>query len=69
MTKAHVIKGIRRHARSRIGEVEYKYCHYYVRLEEGKPPANYYNKPILDKDTLLAKWMEEMRNRRVIGSL
>ncbi|XP_014279941.1 large ribosomal subunit protein uL22m [Halyomorpha halys] len=67
--KGNYIKGVRRHAKGRLGEVEYKYCHYYVRLEEGKPPANYYNKPVMDKDTLLSKWIEEMRIRKVISSL
>lgn len=67
--KGHVIKGIRRHARTRIGKVEYKYCHYFLRLEEGKPPANYYNLPSTDRDTLLSKWLESMRKRRVISSL
>lgn len=67
--KGHVVKGIRRHARLRYGEVEYKYCHYFIRLEEGQPPLNYYNKPIFDKNTLLMDWIEKMRNRRVISSL
>lgn len=67
--KGHHIKGFRRHAKSRMGEVEYKYCHYYIRLEEGQPPANYYNKPVMDKEVLLSKWIEQMRSRKVISSL
>lgn len=40
--RAEVIKGIRRHARGRMGVVEYKYTNLFIRLEEGKPPKNYY---------------------------
>lgn len=67
--KGYVIRGYRRHARMRVGKVEYKYCNYYVRLEEGKPPLNYYNKPARDRNTLLSEWMELMRNRRIVSSL
>lgn len=35
-TKGNVIKGMRRHGRQRFGIVEYFYCHYFVRLEEGE---------------------------------
>ena len=35
------IKGVRKHRAFRFGIVEYKYSTYYVRLEEGQPPANY----------------------------
>ncbi|XP_055704724.1 39S ribosomal protein L22, mitochondrial [Phlebotomus papatasi] len=66
--KAKYFKGIRRHARKRIGEVEYKHCHYFVRLEEGPPPANYYPAD-LTPEQQLDKWMDQMRKRRVTGSL
>lgn len=66
--KGKYFKGIRRHARKRIGEVEYKHCHYFVRLEEGPPPANYYPAD-LTPEQQLDKWMEQMRKRRVTGSL
>ncbi|XP_014261257.1 39S ribosomal protein L22, mitochondrial [Cimex lectularius] len=67
--KGYVIKGYRKHARGKIGMVKYKYCHYFVRLEEGKPPVNYYNKPSMDKESLLSKWLDEMRARRPVSSL
>ena len=38
------MKGMRRHARGRFGMVEYKYMHYFVRLEEGPPPKKYFDK-------------------------
>lgn len=67
-TKGIVIKGIRRHAKKRVGHVEYKYSHYFVRLEEGKPPADYYMR---DKsyEQLLNNWIESNRKRKIISSL
>ncbi|OXA45740.1 39S ribosomal protein L22, mitochondrial [Folsomia candida] len=68
-SKGYVVKGVRRHARKRFGLVEYKHCHYYVRLEEGPPPENYYlpNQP--DGPTLLQRWIEGRRQLRVAGAL
>ena len=42
--EATVVKGMRRHARGRFGMVEYKYMHYFIRLEEGPPPKKYFDK-------------------------
>lgn len=65
--KGFLAKGIRRHARSRVGRVEYKYCHYFVRLEEGKPPKH------IDKQVTpeqqLNKWLEQKRMRKIYNSL
>lgn len=66
--KGRVFKGIRRHARGRMGRVEYKHCHYFVRLEEGEPPKNYYKTPDTPEQQL-NKWLEQMRSRKVIHSL
>lgn len=63
------MKGVRRHARGRHGRVEYKHVHYFVRLEEGPPPEHYYLPHPLTPDQQLDKWMDEMRNRKVINSL
>lgn len=41
-TKGLVMKGIRRHAKGRVGLVHYFHCHYFVRLEEGSPPAHFF---------------------------
>lgn len=62
------IKGIRRHARGRMGEVRYQYSHYFVRLEEGKPPKDYYKHNPLTPQQQLDKWMEQMRKRKIINS-
>ncbi|KAL1131187.1 hypothetical protein AAG570_012423 [Ranatra chinensis] len=67
--KGPVVHGIRRHARMRIGKVEYKHCHYFVRLEEGKPPDNYYNRPSFDKQSMVDRWMKMIRNRKISSSL
>lgn len=66
--KGLVIKGIRRHAKKRVGHVEYKYCHYFVRLEEGKPPKDYYGRMVTPEQQL-EKWLAEKRKRKISNSL
>lgn len=66
--KAFVIKGLRRHARMRTGAIEYKYVHYFVRLEEGKPPKDYYGKEITPEKQL-DNWLEQKRKRKIYNSL
>lgn len=67
--KGRVFKGVRRHGRNRMGRVEYKHVHYFVRLEEGTPPKHFYLPHPLTPEEQLDKWMMEMRNRKVINSL
>lgn len=69
MGKGKYFKGIRRHARGRFGEVEYKHCHYFVRLEEGIPPENYYLPGPKNPQEQLDEWLEQMRKRKIISSL
>nr|ABD36230.2 mitochondrial ribosomal protein L22 [Bombyx mori] len=66
--KGMVFKGIRRHARGRWGEVRYKYSHYFVRLEEGKPPTDYYKRKPLLPSNQLQDWLEQMRRRKITNS-
>ncbi|XP_017143211.1 39S ribosomal protein L22, mitochondrial [Drosophila miranda] len=66
--KGRVFKGMRRHARGRFGQVEYKHCHYFVRLEEGQPPEHYYQEPQTPEQQY-EHWLEQMRSRKVINSL
>lgn len=68
-TKGIVLKGLRRHARARAGEIRYGYVHYFVRLEEGKPPEHYYLPVPRDKEQLLNDWKEKMRKRKIYNSL
>jgi len=65
--KGLVIKGIRRHARRKIGIVEYFHCHYFVRLEEGTPPKDF-KRTQPDGPTLLQRWIEERRDQRIHAS-
>lgn len=68
-TKGIYIKGIRRHARMRVGRVQYKHCHYFVRLEEGTPPADYYQTALAPPKERLEDWIEKMRKRKITNSL
>lgn len=66
--KGLTIKGIRRHARRRVGIVHYRYCHYFVRLEEGTPPKDYYNRSVTPEQQL-DKWLQQKRTRKIYNSL
>jgi len=66
--KGIVIKGIRRHARMRVGKVEYFHSHYFVRLEEGPPPKDFLKKE-LDGPTLLQRWIQERRDQKIYNSI
>ena len=63
-TKGFVMKGIRRHARMRFGEIRYFHCHYFVRLVEGDPPKDYWGE-YKDGNEKLKEYIEELRNRRI----
>ncbi|XP_037575598.1 39S ribosomal protein L22, mitochondrial [Dermacentor silvarum] len=62
--KAVTIKGIRRHARAKLGTIHYRYCHYFVRLVEGPPPEHYYDPPLTPSQKL-EEFIQELRDRRV----
>lgn len=68
-TKSMVIKGIRKHARQRVGIIRYRFCNYYLRLEEGKPPKHYYLPYPKTADELLQEWMKQMRSRNIPNTL
>ncbi|XP_035721739.1 39S ribosomal protein L22, mitochondrial-like [Vespa mandarinia] len=67
--KGLVYKGIRRHARGRMGEVRYMYSNYFVRLEEGKPPENYYLPVPKTGEQHIENWLKQMRMRKIPNSL
>lgn len=54
----------------RFGTVHYRHSHYFVRLEEGTPPENYYEwrAPKAPKQQL-DEWMTKMRKRKITNSL
>uniref|UniRef100_A0A2R5LGJ1 Large ribosomal subunit protein uL22m n=1 Tax=Ornithodoros turicata TaxID=34597 RepID=A0A2R5LGJ1_9ACAR len=62
--KGQYIKGLRRNARRRITILKYRYCHYFVRLVEGKPPEYIYSPPKTAEDKL-KEYMQELRDRRI----
>jgi large subunit ribosomal protein L22 len=64
-----VIKGIRKHKGLRFGEVRYNYSHYFVRLEEGTPPKDYYKLNPKSPAELLENWKSDMRKRKIPNSL
>lgn len=68
VNKGRFFKGVRRHARARHGEVVYKHCHYFITLEEGTPPADYYRKNVTPEQQL-EKYLEQMRKRKISNSL
>lgn len=68
-TKGIVIKGIRRHAKGRGAIQRYRYCHYFVRLEEGQPPKNYCLRNPKTGEELLNNWLKNMHMRKVFNSL
>lgn len=63
-TKGFVVKGIRKHARMRFGEVRYFHCHYFVTLVEGPPPPYWYE-PVLTGNDRLQKYINNLRERRI----
>lgn len=67
--KGPVIKGLRRHSRKRAGLIEYFHCHYFVRLEEGKPPKQYYTNEDKKPHEKLELWLSQMRKRKITNSL
>lgn len=67
-TKSKMLKGMRRHARGRLAVTHYRYCHLFLRLEEGPPPKHYYAAPKTEQE-LLENWMKQMHSRKITNSL
>lgn len=65
--KADKVKGMRRHARGRMAFLEYEFQNYYVRLEEGTPPKDYYEwRREKRPDELLEHYVAEQRKRGIV---
>ncbi|EEB18269.1 mitochondrial 50S ribosomal protein L22, putative [Pediculus humanus corporis] len=65
-----IIKGLKRHARGRMSVIRYRYSHYFLTLEEGKPPKDYYYfRKEKSGEEMLAEWLNKYRNRSVLQSL
>ncbi|RWS31191.1 39S ribosomal protein L22-like protein [Leptotrombidium deliense] len=63
-TKGLVVKGFRKHARYRMGEVRYFYTHFFVRLVEGPPPKYYFEPPPTGREKL-QNYIEGIRKRNI----
>ena len=53
-------------SRMRMATVKYDFMHYYVRLEEGRPPKDYwaaYNRPF-NQHKMLEEWVATHRERK-----
>ena len=53
---------------TRMGVINYKYSHYYVRLEEGKPPANFASEYDIYEERA-KDYFEKLRNRSIFLSI
>lgn len=62
--KGLVIKGVRKHARMRFGEVRYFYSHVLIKLTEGEPPKHYYRPPD-DGYDLIKRFYDDLRSRKI----
>ena len=73
--KGLVIKGYRKHAFYRFGEVRYFHVHMFVRLVEGPPPegiqpgSKHSLKPVLDNEQKLQQYIESLGKRNLKFSL
>lgn len=63
-TKGLVLKGIRKHARYRFGEIRYFHTHFYVKLVEGPPPEFYYFKQLTNREKL-DQYLDDLKKRRI----
>ena len=69
-TKGLVIKGQRKHAFYRMGEIRYFYHHFYVKLIEGPPPKEYYYDPNPKTGhERIKKFIDDMRSRKIENTL
>lgn len=68
VTKGLVIKGYRKHAYYRFGEIRYFHVHLFVRLVEGEPPAEGL-KPNPDNETKLKDYLDDLKRRNIKFSL
>lgn len=69
VTKGLVLKGMRKHAFFRFGEIRYFYSHFFVALVEGPPPKHFLiPAPMTGKEKLDA-YVKQLRQRNIKFSL
>ena len=59
-----MIKGRRKCMGPRVTTIRYHYLHYFIRLREGKPPKEYFEKP-MDGNEKFEEYIQELRDRRI----
>ncbi|TRY61856.1 hypothetical protein TCAL_13866 [Tigriopus californicus] len=65
--KAEKVKGMRRHARGRMALLDFEFQNYFVRLEEGAPPKDYYEwRREKRPEELLENYVAEQRKRTIV---
>lgn len=62
--KGQTVKGLRKHRGPRYGIIRYRYVHYFVRLQEGKPPKDYYPPPETGYEKM-ETYIKDQRSRRI----
>ncbi|XP_055357771.1 39S ribosomal protein L22, mitochondrial-like [Paramacrobiotus metropolitanus] len=69
--KGTCVKGIRRMGKGRIGHIKYNFNHYFVKLEEGDPPAVFKDHPCdtFELKGAMQNYIEKQRKRFVWNSL
>lgn len=68
VTKGLVLKGTKKHARMRFGEVRYFYSHLMIKLCEGEAPTHYY-KPAKDGNDLIKDYYDKLRSRKILHGI
>lgn len=66
--RAPIIKGMRNHAKNRMGKLHFRYVHIFLRLREGKPPKHYYT-PEKTGGELARDYVRRFRTYRITHSL
>ncbi|CAD5118842.1 DgyrCDS7520 [Dimorphilus gyrociliatus] len=64
-----IVKGIRKHARMRFGTIHYRYTNYFVKLQEGNPPKDYYTPVDPSGKEKYEEKMKNLRKRTIIFGL
>ncbi|XP_034949221.1 39S ribosomal protein L22, mitochondrial isoform X2 [Chelonus insularis] len=68
-TKGVTVKGMKRRGKMRMSKILYRHVHYFVLLEEGKPPKNYYLPEPKTKEQLLEDYKAKLRERKIGNAL
>lgn len=62
--KGVYVKGLRKHARERYGTIMYRWVHYFVKLQEGKP-EKFFPDYTPTKGEVVRQYVRDMRGRKI----